>query len=49
MSLDGVSKQKEEIEASNKRVITNLKEKIRSLTERVGEVQSQLVESKISR
>jgi uncharacterized coiled-coil protein SlyX len=41
--LESVSKQKEESEQSNRRVIANLKEKIKSLTERVGEVQSQLV------
>lgn len=42
-SFDLLSRQKEEIESSNRKVIANLKEKIKSLTDRVNELQGQLV------
>jgi hypothetical protein len=44
-----LSRQKEEADQSNKRVIVNLKDKIRHLTERVNEIQSQMVDLKIGR
>jgi prefoldin subunit 5 len=42
-ALEILSRQKEEIEQSNKKVIANLKDKIKGQTDRINDMQSQLV------
>jgi N12 class adenine-specific DNA methylase len=48
-SYESLAKQKEEGELSNKKVIANLKEKLKGQTDKISEMQNQIVEIRISR
>ena len=48
-NYESLQRQREDAESSNKRVLGNLRERIKSLTERVNELQDQLVEARIGR